>query len=323
MSSSRYGTGLALTKELVEVHNGEIDVVSNEFKGSTFMVSIPYHATTVEKLKNKKLLVVNQKLKLKKEHTILVVENNLESQKYLKLILEKEFNVLLAKSGHDAIEILSKKESDIIISDMVMPVMNGITLCKNIKNDLNFCHIPFILLTSHKDEKYQFEATKAGVDVYITKPFHGDLLKLEVKKIINNHLILKKYFLENVHKNTEENISSHFDIDFVNKLTEFIRKEANNPDLRVGLLANYIGLSKSQLTRKLKAITNRTPGCLILNTRLKIASEMLRNKTVNISEVAYKTGFSDPKYFSIKFKKEFGKLPSQYKKEAHYLKKIQ
>lgn len=328
------GIGLALTKELVELHHGTIEVDSIVGKGSTFYVRIPVEKEvyTAEELRelhdsfidsdnlmteaNELPQDLSQQEKGKSDVRILLVEDNEDLLQTVRSLLSRTYQVYIARQGEEALAILKDEEIDIVVSDIMMPVMDGLTLCRRIKQDSEINHIPVILLTAKNSIDDRIECYQAGADSYISKPF--DLKVLEAR--IHSFLIHKRTKQEDFKTNPQINISSldytPQDEQFLEKMIAVVEEHLTNDQFDVVALSHELGLSKSTLYRKTKALLDLSPSEFIKNIRLKHACQMMdKDKSISVSEVAFATGFSDPRYFSTCFKAEFGMTPSEYQKQ--------
>jgi signal transduction histidine kinase/CheY-like chemotaxis protein/AraC-like DNA-binding protein/ligand-binding sensor domain-containing protein len=335
-SGESNGIGLNLTKDLVEIHKGSIYAESEIEKGSVFTVTIPIdkssyngvgvsHADTIirqgrgmdiasdssiEESREKHISTTGHKTDV----TILLVEDNKELIELMRHILSTHYNIVTAKNGIEALNVVKDNKTDIIISDVLMPEMDGLELCREIKKDLKTSHIPIILLTAKNNTQDRIDCYNAGADGYITKPF--DLKVLEAR--INNFIATKKIRQEEFKSDMNINLSALYvpsiDEQFLTNAIKIIEDNLLEPDFDVITLSEKLNMSKSSLYRKLKSMTDLSPSDFIRNIRLKQACLLLKNKTITVSEVAYAVGFSDPKYFSICFKNEFNTTPSDFQK---------
>jgi len=246
---------------------------------------------------------------------LLLVEDNEELLYLMRRILSKHYNVLTAKNGIEALEVMKEYEADIIVSDVMMPEMDGLELCRVVKGNLDTSHIPIILLTAKNSAEDRIECYNAGANAYISKPF--ELKVLEAR--IDNFLAEKKSKQEEFRSDAEDinfNLLDATDIDkeFLKKVTDVIQENLSSSTFDVVQLADALAMSKSSLYRKTKAIIGLSPVEFIRNVRLKQGVKMLKNKSISVSEVAYICGFSNPKYFSTCFKEEFGVTPKEFQK---------
>ena len=309
------GIGLALTRELVKMHGGTLQYQPNPEGGSCFIVELPVaRYQEVSTSNSHSTIDLDSSVVLKERFTLLIVEDDDELRTYIAGIFKDSCNVFTAGNGKLALESIEKNNPHLIISDVMMPEMDGITLCCKIKSDINHCHIPVVLLTAYADIQHQLEGAEAGADLYIPKPFNNALLRSNVFSILGNRQKIKTKFAGVASVDTSSIAPSKLDKSLVNRITELIDANLDNPDLSVELLSSEIGLSRSQLTRKLNSLAGLAPGQFIQNYKLKKAAHLLKTTHLNVSEVAYQTGFSDPKYFSRNFKKLFGVTPIEYRK---------
>ncbi len=335
------GIGLSMAKDLIELHKGEIKVQSELNKGTIFYVQIPfkkesyqpelikdlnYDPNSIQKQANSLAseLLTNNSLNSPSKKTlktikgrplILIVEDNKDLLEFLGHKLNEKYNVLEAENGKDAYEIASMKNPDIIISDIMMPVIDGLKLCQMIKTNLVTSHIPVILLTAKGSIENQIEGLETGADKYLPKPLNFDLLEAHVSSLIETRKKLFKTFLIKSKIEPKSITTTSTDEKFMNKVLDLIEANIENPELNVKTLLKDLNISRSLLHRKITSLTNQSTVEFINNIRLKKSVEMLKNDDLNISEIAYAVGFNDPKYFSRIFRKHFGKSPSDYQKE--------
>lgn len=330
------GIGLALVKELVELMQGQIEVTSTEGKGTTFTIDLPItHQAPIVDLNEKENSSINilpsEDLDVLAEEEVipidsdalpllLIVEDNVDVTQYICQILEKDYQIVTARNGEIGIEKAFQLIPDLIISDVMMPKVDGNTLTTTLKNDNRTNHIPIILLTAKTDASDKIEGIKSGADVFLSKPFN----KEELISRINQLLTLRKTLQEGYTKDNltetaideelmQQPIISKEDF-FLAQLQKVVTENIENPDLNVEFLAKTFNLSTSQLYRKIKALTDISPTVFIRNLRLKEGLVLLKTTDLNVSEVAYAVGFNDLSYFSKSFRKLYGKSPMFYRK---------
>lgn len=244
---------------------------------------------------------------------ILLVEDNEDFRHFVARSLKDLYCIQQASNGQEALKVMEKENINIIISDIMMPVMDGLELCHQVKNDIRFSHIPIILLTAKTTEEHILEGLKDGADEYITKPFNMDILILRINKILewtqNNHIKSNTMDIS-----PSEITVSSLDEKLMKNLIKYIEDNMNNEELSVEDLSACVGLSRGHLYKKLMSITGKSPIELIRILRIKRGKQLLDQSQENISQIAYEVGMS-PKQFSKFFKEEFGILPSEYKKD--------
>lgn len=328
------GIGLSIAKNIVKLHHGTITVENKTSEGVIFKVTLPLgrsHLSEKEVLKDFVLSddvsqYVSQLssyaetfeddlgdlVKEDKKHTILLVEDNKVLRSFMKDLLKKDYNILQAENGKVAMKKTLKHLPDLIVSDVIMPEMVGTELCSLIKGNLQTSHIPVILLTSRTSLIYKFEGLESGADDYISKPFNLKEFKLRIKNILESKDRLKnKFSSENTIVASEITVTS-LDEELLKKAFEIVENNISNEQFDIPFFCSELGVSRSLLFTKIKAWTNFTPNEFIHEIRLKSAALLLEQHKINISQVSYKVGFKNPKYFSKCFQKRYGITPTQY-----------
>lgn len=327
---NRGGTGLGLnmTKELVDLLGGRIYVDSEQDKGSTFTVLLPIANSnlffsgktdipSVEKYAVEQSVdVLDVPLEIGDSGLILIVEDNSDMRLFIKSILESEFKIIEAANGVEGMEKALEYIPDIIISDVMMPGMDGMELLEKIKSDDRISHIPIILLTAVNEERQILKSFDVGVDDYITKPFSAPILKARVSNILSNR---KKWWekyaiLKEQHDHASSDYEEKYINPFVQKMTEIVQKNMANPEFDLESLSSELCMSSSQLTRKTKALMNITPYNFIIKTRMEYAVSEMKQTDKTIAEIALDCGYQEKSNFSRAFTKFFGTNPMQYKK---------
>lgn len=320
------GIGLALVRAFVEMHGGNIMAHSNE-KGTTFTVTFPkqdvsqYHPATLTLPADEKEIastLVDAEIPLGEEvveddcPTVLVIDDNADIRHYVKSLLSKEYRVLDAADGATGIRLAMKYVPDVIVSDVMMPGMDGMECCRRLKGELQTCHIPVILLTACSLDEQRIQGYEGGADSYISKPFSSQLLLSRIKNLIANHRQLKQFFGDN--QSIEKESISELDKDFVTRFKSLVGEKMKDPELNVEDLGRDMGMSRVQLYRKLKSLTNYSPNELLRQMRLKKAASLLAASDMTIAEIAYEVGFSSPSYFTKCYKEQFGESPTEFLK---------
>jgi signal transduction histidine kinase/ligand-binding sensor domain-containing protein/AraC-like DNA-binding protein len=338
------GIGLSLTKSLVEIHKGSIQVKSRVDEGSTFCFSVPVEKQVYDTVvKAKDQVVVKSRLQEKikiefetskyviippspkveanitghrnKDYQILVVDDNPEVLSMLCDIIPDKYGIHQANSGLKALDVLDKEKIDLVVSDVIMPEMDGLALCSHIKSHIETSHIPVILLTAKAEIENRIEGLQVGADSYIPKPFHPDHLLIRIEKLIESRELLRDRFKQ-PGTNDEEVVLSSLgkqDNEFISRIAGFIQKEMNDTNLDADQIASFIGMSKTSLYKKVKSITGLTPHLLINQYRLRKAAYLLKNSSMNVSEIIDETGFNSRSYFYKSFSELFNCSPKDYK----------
>lgn len=326
------GIGLEVVRSFVELHSGEINVESEIGVGTKFKILIPLlnnqigtiaegnlniSSEPTEQLKEQRQIDIDKLLNTSQENkkTVLIVEDNIELSTYIKEELNKEFEIVLAENGEKGLELAFKILPDVIISDVLMPLMNGIEFCQKIRKDLRTSHIPILMLTAKTTSDDWVDGLESGADVYMNKPFEMKVIKSHINQLIGNReLLFAKYLGEDYTKILESDINSQ-DRQFILNIIGHINKNVSEPNLNVERLAEDFFLSRSQLYRKIKALTGSTANELIRKIRLNKAKELIENTNHSIGAICDFVGFSSPSYFSKSFKEYFGVLPTDLKNE--------
>jgi signal transduction histidine kinase/ligand-binding sensor domain-containing protein/AraC-like DNA-binding protein len=324
-----YGIGLAFTKELVELHHGKIEVESIENFGSSFSCYFPSGNSHLsqdeiisfdlkgnliaESLDQNDIRLANNAEVKEGQPTLLIVEDSQDIREYISSHLANIYNILKAFNGKYALEILNKQQVDLIISDVIMPEMDGIALCEQVKTNLNTSHIPVILLSALSSVKNRINGIEAGADSYIPKPFNLEILKAEVANLIKSREVLRRNFLSFDNFQIKSFSPSIKDENFITEVIKIIDKHLDNSNFEKEDLLREANMSHSSMYRKLKSLTNLSPNEFIRKIRLQRSLNMLADPDLNISQVAYSVGFSDPKYFSLCFRKAFKISPTEFK----------
>lgn len=323
------GVGLMLTYQLVELQKGKIKLDSEEGKGSTFKLMFPLGKSHLQshQILDKKVVVepteqlalpmlnqvetITQTTENTQTHTILIVEDNPELQSYLADSLSVSYNVLVADNGEQGLEIAKDENPNLIISDVMMPKMNGMEMCKLLKADIETSHIPVILLTSLNNTNYKVEGIQLGADVYLEKPFEIDVLKAYIKNLIAIREGLKGKLKAKKLKVNKADFPNPIDHEFIEKIKTIVLENLENEQFSVEVLCRMLLMSRPVLYRKVKALTGQSIQQFTNAIKLNKALELLKTDDYTISDVAYMTGFANPKYFSTSFKKHFGMSPSK------------
>ena len=331
------GIGLSIVKNIIELHKGSIIVKSNEPQGSIFEITLPLgndHLSEEEiisdfkfsddivqytsQLSPKELALQDSLDKIivdKDLPVILVVEDNEQLRSFFKNLLIKDYKVLEAENGKEGLIKAQKHIPDLIISDVIMPEMVGTELCAQIKQNISTSHIPVILLTARTSLIYKFEGLESGADDYISKPFNITEFKLRVKNLLESTQRLKDKFSSETGLLPNELTVSTLDENLLKKAMDIVEENIANIEFDIPAFCRELGVSRTILFSKIKAWTNFTPNEFINEIRLKRAALFLEKYEINISEVSYKVGFRDPKYFSKCFQKKYGETPSKYGKK--------
>ena len=329
------GIGLSYSKILVELHGGSIGARNNQEAGATFFFELPLKQKTEEIICQPKaylneLIGDNDNEQIPDEdnfdttpYSILVVDDNSDLTDFLKKSLEEYFKrIVIAADGVEALQLIKSHTPDIIVSDVMMPRMNGYELCKNIKEDITISHIPIILLTARDDKQSQLSGYKNGADAYLTKPFEIEMLMELIRNRLKNREHTKKRYLNaGLIPAPEESTFSQADETFLLKMNKIIQENLDNSNLDVALVCKEIGMSRASLYNKLKALTDMGANDYINKFRMEKAITLMTGTELSFTEIAEKVGFTTSRYFSTAFKQYTGETPTQYKEKRKQEKK--
>ncbi|MBN2212883.1 MAG: response regulator [Bacteroidales bacterium] len=325
------GIGLSLVGEFVKLHKGKIAVESESGKGSRFDVYLPV-------IEESQISEINQKAteelskysepdqvdeiddkrhepSEKKQPLILLVEDNEDFLFYLKDNLKFSYTIIVASNGREGLELAQKRLPDLIVSDIMMPEVDGLELCKIIKSDKNTSHIPVILLTGRSSSKTRVEGFEYGADDYITKPFSFEILESRIRNLILQRENIRRSFQKKFELTPSEIQVTSLDEKLIQKALQIVENNLSDPDFSVDKLSREIGMSRVHLYKKLTSLTGKSPIEFIRIIRLRRAAQLLEKSQLSVSEIAYQVGFNNPKYFTKYFKSEYKILPSEYAAE--------
>lgn len=345
MTQSNFGTGIGLhlSRSLVELHHGIIKAENREDgQGTRFVIRLPLGSNhlkaeelenpeetgsepTISQLPKDSIYETEEenktneyrKPKAKTRYRVLIVEDDEEIRRYIRSELDSDFRIYECTNGREGLETILKEKPDLVISDVMMPEMDGITLCRKIKQNININHIPIILLTAKSKAEDQIEGLEIGADAYIIKPFNTELLRTTISNLIANRERLRGKLVgeqQVEEKITKIEMKSNDEI-LMSKVMKTINDHLADPTLNVEMLAANVGMSRVHMHRKLKELTNQSARDFIRSIRLKQAANLLREKNLSVSEVAYATGFSNLSHFSNTFRDFYGISPSEYKEQ--------
>lgn len=330
------GIGLHLVGEYIRMHNGEIEVQSGQGEGSTFTITLlkgkehltegyvtelpvsplSYEASRLDDSEEKALLAVEY------PYTVLIVEDDDEVRAYLDKELRQQFRIRTARNGKEALVLLEGEDEEValVLSDVMMPEMNGFDLCRAIKTNLSYSHLPVILLTALSDERQRLFGISGGADGYIQKPFHINYVKIKIIRLLEERKRMREQLLQKLQDNhllmAEPQKAENIDDLFLRRFLDQLEAIYTDSEYNIERLSETLGLSRGHLHRKIKELTGTTPVDFLRSYRLSKAAVLLRRNQYSISEVAYQTGFTSPAYFSKCFKAEYGMTPKEYQEKG-------
>jgi signal transduction histidine kinase/DNA-binding response OmpR family regulator len=323
-SQTGSGIGLHIASDYVQLHHGTITVSDNQPVGSVFTITLPveseelriksydYQTSTkqngMQGNHNSQLSTLNSQLK-----TILIVDDNQDMLSFVSSCMKENYQVHTATDGATALEVLQHEQIDLIISDVMMPGIDGFELCRKVKTDINLSHIPVILLTARTTDVSRIEGLQLGADDYLTKPFNIEVLRLRVKKFIeweqNNH----RQFRQKMNIEPSEITITPLDEQFIKKAIDLVEKNISDSEFSVETMAAEVAMSRSTLYKKLMAITGQGPAEFIRTIRIKRGRALLETSQMQITEIAYAVGFTTVKSFTMNFKAEYGMTPTEFR----------
>jgi signal transduction histidine kinase/DNA-binding response OmpR family regulator len=318
------GIGLSLVKELVALLGGAVDVVSERGIGTTFTVSLPVssiqlvtsdvsvHASPGKLYAHETVVTSSAEAHDIDKETILIIEDNPDMRSFIREHLVLDYQVLEAAQGVEGVAIATREIPDLIISDIMMPEMDGIVVCETLKKDERTSHIPVIMLTAKEGRESKFEGLQSGADEYLTKPFDSHELLVRIKNLITQRQQLRKKFSQQILLQPKNITIASVDSLFLEKVESTIEKYLSHAEFGVPQLQDALAMSKTQLHRKMKALTDQAPGEFLRNYRLKRAAQLLEQQGGTVTEIAFAVGFGSLSYFTRSFKEFFGKSPSEY-----------
>ena len=316
------GIGLSLTKELITIHKGSIEVDSKYGKGTTFVVDIPidkmvYSETDLvdSKKDTQDAQPLQSNVSPESNAVVLYIDDNAELRKLMSDILGKQYKFITADGGQEGLKIVKTTPVDVIICDLMMPGMDGFEFCKELKSNPQTNFIPIIMLTAYQDIQNRVKSYQVGADSYITKPFDMKVLQARLDNLIEMNNSRQHQFRQRMEVNIDNLDYQAPDEEFLNMAIECVEKHLQEPEFNMVQMAEELNLSRSTLSRKIKVLTGLTPLDFVRNIKMKYACKLLKNKSANISDVAYALGFSTPKYFTKTFKEVFGMTPSEFQEK--------
>lgn len=319
-SETGSGLGLLITRSLVSLMQGKISLKSEEGKGSAFTLRfkngnghfLPEDMVDEKANDSDGIDSDNEEIATDVLPVLLLVEDNVEMCEYLSASLSSQYHILVAHNGVEAMELLGEHSPQIVLSDIMMPLMRGDELCKRMKSDMSYCHIPVILITALDEKSNIIAGYEAGAEDYILKPFDIGILKVKIESILKNRFHLQEAFAASTGEEEMVKYANNMDNEFMQKSEQIIERYLSDAMFSINVFCSELGMSRTSVYNKLKALTGLSPNDFIKIIRLKKAAALLREQRYYVSEVAYLTGFPDVKYFSVAFKKQFGVTPKKY-----------
>ena len=318
-TNSSSGIGLSLARSLAQLHNGSL-YLDSQSETNTFILKLPLEQEKVEKEVPKNDIILEESEITSRKHsseTILIVEDNDELLSFIWDKLKDFYEIIGVTSGNQALSKLSEVRIDLIVSDIMMPEIDGFELCQKIKSDVEYSHIPIILLTAKHDLQSKIKGLEAGADAYIEKPFSVNYLISQINSLLTNRKREKEAFIQNPLLAVQQMGMTKADEQFMNLIIGKINENIINTNFSVETLADIISMSRSNLHRKIKALSGLSTADFIRLIRLKKAAEILADNEYNIGEICYLVGINSPSYFTKIFQKQFGMTPKEFRHKIH------
>ena len=318
--STGTGIGLALSRSLAELHGGTL-AMDADTELNVFVLTIPLCRQAAEDSVETASAEDSESIPDERgdlgweAYSVLIVEDNPEMCAFIRRQVSESYSVLTAGNGVEALELLEKNYVNVIISDIMMPKMDGIEFCRQVKTDLRYSHIPLILLSAKTNLHSKISGMDAGADAYVEKPFSSDYLLSVIANLIKSRQTLSEAFSKNPLVLANTMATSSVDTDFIVRLQEIIQANLSDPEFKINDIAEMVHMSRASFYRKIKGVLDMTPNDYLRLERLKTAARLLRDKRYHINEVCYMVGFSSTSYFAKCFQKQFGVLPKKYASE--------
>ena len=315
------GIGLTYARNLAQLHSGSLKMDDNESINKFILILPTHQENVIDKISSDITeettpQTENIETPLHKKRHLLLIEDNKQMLQFLKKKLSDDYTVATAESGEDGLKLLPKHDFALVISDVMMDGMSGFDVCKQVKDDITYNHIPIILLTARADIDSKIKGMKLGADDYIEKPFSWNFLEAKIKNILENRERLRKIYFDSPYALASSIGTNKREEEFVIKINNIIQDHLTDPDFSIDVVAEKMNMSRSSLYRKIHSMLQMSPNDFIKLERLKAAARLLSENNYSINEVSYKLGFSSPSYFSKCFTKQFGIMPKDFIKSS-------
>jgi DNA-binding response OmpR family regulator len=319
VNGSGTGIGLALASSLAQLHNGVLsldnDSVTNRFHLTLPIGDISILDKQAEIVESNEFFVSNIESELNTKKTILLVDDDIELLQFESKLLLEYYNVLIAENGIEALEVLKKSNVNLIVSDIMMPEMDGFEFMEKVKSDIEYSHIPVILLTAKVNNQSKVQGYELGADAYLDKPFSVDVLLARIENLLQSREKLRESFLSNPFTGVSTIALTKSDEEFIKKLNVLIQENIAESDFNVENMAEHFNMSRASFYRKVKGVLDLTPNEYLRVERLKKAAYLLREEDYKVNEVCYMVGFNSPSYFTKCFQQQFGILPKEFQEQ--------